>query len=97
MLKGKAIMQKDNEVSDLTKEYRAPFTIRSHEEGKKFISLLGRRFSLPKFFDNGVLYDLGVEEDMEILSDQLGWTKFLKMKHDTLYELTLEFYTTSQF
>ena len=76
MLKGKAIMQKDNEVSDFTKEYRAPFTIRSHEEGKRFHSLLGRRFSLPKFFDSGVLYDLRVEEDMEILSDQLGWTNF---------------------
>ena len=94
MLKGKAIMQKDNEVSDFNKEYGAPFTIRSHEEGKKFHSLLGRRFSLPQFFDSGVLYDLGVEEDMEILSDQLGWTKFFKMKHDTLYQLTLEFYTT---
>ena len=33
MLKGKAIMQKDNEVSDFNKEYGAPFTIRSHEEG----------------------------------------------------------------
>ena len=94
MLKGKAIVQKGDEVSDLTKEYRAPFTIRSHEEGKKFHSLRGRRFSLPTFFDNGVLYDLGVEEDMEILSDRLGWTKFFKLKHDTLYELTLEFYTT---
>ena len=51
-------------MSDFIKEYGAPFTIRSHEEGKKFHSLLGRRFSLPKFFDGGVLYDLGVEEDM---------------------------------
>ena len=72
MLKGKAILQKNNEVSDFIKEYGAPFIIRSHEEGKKFHSLLGRRFSLPKFFDDGVLYDLGVEEDMEILSDRLG-------------------------
>ena len=87
-------MNKGDEVSELTKEYGAPFSIHSHEEGKKFHSLLKHKFTLPKFFDDDVLYDIGVDEDIVIFSDQLGWTKFFKMKHDTLYELTLEFYTT---
>ena len=41
-----------------------------------------------------MLYDIGVDKDMVILSDKLGWTKFFKMKNETLYEFTLEFYTT---
>ena len=65
-------------MSELTKEYDAPFSIRSHEEGKKFHSFLKRKFILPKFFDDDVLCDIGVEEDMILLSDELGWTKFLK-------------------
>lgn len=44
-----------------------------------------------------MLYDIGVYEDVVILCDQLGWTKFFKMKHDTLYEFILEFYTTFKF
>ena len=92
--KGKVIMKKGNEVSDLTKEYGASFSVLSHEKGKKFHSRLKRKFTLPKFFDNDVLYDIGVDKDMVILSDKLGWTKFFKMKHDTLYDLTLEFYIT---
>ena len=38
--KGKAIMQKGNEVSELTKEYSASFFIHSNEKGKKFHSFL---------------------------------------------------------
>ena len=54
-------MKKGNEVSDITKEYGAPFSIRSYEEGMKFHSLLKRKFTLPKFFDDDVLYDIGVD------------------------------------
>ena len=84
-------------MSELTKEYNAPFSIRSHEEDKKFCSLLKWKFVLPKFFDDDVLCDIGVEEDMILLSDELGWTKFFRMKLDTFYELTLEFYTTFKY
>ena len=64
-------MLKSNEVSELTKEYGASLSIRSHQEGKKFRSLLKQKFTLPKFFDDDVLYDIGVDEDMVILSDRL--------------------------
>ena len=84
-------------MSELTKQYDAPFSICSHEEGKKFCSLLKRKFDLPKFFDDDVLCDIGVEEDMILLSDELGWTKFFRMKLDTFYELILEFYTTFKY
>ena len=84
-------------MSNFTKEYDAPFSIRSHEEGKKFHYLLKWKFILPKFFNDDVLYDIGVEEDMILLSDELGWTKFFRMKLDTFYELILEFYTTFKY
>ena len=87
--KGKAIMQRHNKVSELTKEYDGPFSICSHEEGKKLHSLLKRKFILQNFFNDDVLCDIGVEEDMILLSDELGWTKFFRMKLDTFYELTL--------
>ena len=69
------------------------FPNHSEKEGKKFLSLLKREFRLPKFFDNDVLIDIGLNEDVELLYDQIGWYKFVNLKFKTFYKLTIEFYT----
>ena len=52
---------------------------------------------MPKFFEDDVLIDIGLDKEIIILYDQVGCTKFSNIKYNTFYELTIQFYTTLKF
>ena len=40
-----------------------------------------------------MLYNVGLDEDVQILCDQMGRMKFVNLKYNTFFELIIEFYT----
>ena len=94
LMGGEKNIQISARISELTTKFNIFFPIHSEEDGEIFLSLRKREFRLPKFFDNDVLYDIRLDKDIQLWCDQMGWTKFVTLKYDTFYELTIEFYTT---
>ena len=88
-LRGRKVVQENNKVLELTTEYPCFFPIHSDEEGKMLCSILNRTFHLTRFFANDVLIDIGLDEDIVILCDQLGLSKFINLEYDTFYEITI--------
>ena len=93
-MEGKKNMQRSTKIGELNIKYNAFFPIHSEEKSKNFIFLLKHEFRLPKFFDNDILIDIRLDEDVELLYDQMGWSKYVNLKFDTFYELIVDFYIT---
>ena len=60
----------DNE--DFANEYKSPFPIHSHEEGKKFQCFSKINLILPKHFDEATLQTIGLKDDIYAMCATLG-------------------------
>ena len=92
--KRRATHDPSSDDEDFADEYKSPFPIHFHEEGKKFQSFSKRNLILPKYFDEATLHTIGLKDDIYAMCAALGWTKFIGMKFNVYYKLVVEFYTT---
>ena len=85
---------KKGELKDISKDYDAFFPIYSEEEGKRFCSLVKRKFSLPKYFDDEILVGIEMKDFVNTLCERMGWKQLKLVQYEVFFELSIEFYTT---
>ena len=76
------------EEEDLSKTYKAKFSILTHEEGAKFTTIKFREIVGCKYIPNSLLNDVGMLESFDQLLTQCELKKFVSMHEDTNVELT---------
>ena len=94
LTQGRRLSDSKGKSKDIRTDYDAFFAIYSEEVGKRFCSLVKRNFSKPKYFDDEVLFNLGIKRTIDVFYNKFGWSKFIATQHNVFFELTIEFYTT---
>ena len=92
--KGKKPINSRGKQCDIRDDYDAFFPIYSEDEGKRFCSLVKRKFSMPKYFDDRLLDELEMKDFIDNLCARMGWLQLKTIKYEVFFELTVEFYTT---
>ena len=82
------------EEENLSKTYKAKFTILTHEEGDRFTKIKFREILDCKYIPNSLLNDVKMLEPFNQLLTQCGLMKFVSMHEDSIVDLVTEFYTT---
>ena len=67
-------MGREVEPHDIKDKYDVFFPIYSKEGGKRFYSLTKRKFSMPKYFDDKILGNIGIQDFSNSLCERIGWT-----------------------
>ena len=94
LTQGRRLSDGKGKSKDIRVDYNAFFAIYSEEEGKRFYSLVKRNFSKPKYFDDEVLFNLGIKGIIYVFCNKLDWSKFTAAQHDVFFEPTIKVYTT---
>ena len=82
------------EEEDLSQNYKAKFSILTHEKGAKFTTIKFKEIIGCKYIPNSLLKDVGMLESFDQLLTYCGLKRFISMHEDTNVELITEFYTT---
>ena len=91
---GKKPINSGGKQSDISDDYDAFFPIYSEDEGKQFCSLVKRKISMPKYFDDRLLDELEMKDFIDNLCARMGWLQLKTIKYVVFFELIVEFYTT---
>ena len=89
--KGKKPINSRGKQCDIRDDYDAFFPIYSEDEGKRFCSLVKRKFSMPKYFDDRLLDELEMKDFIDNLCVRIGWLQLKTIKYEVFFELTDKF------
>ena len=59
----------NGKLCDIRANYEVFFPIYSEEKGKRLCSLVKRKFSMPKYFEEDVLIDIGLKNTINSFSE----------------------------
>ena len=79
---GRRLSDGKGKSMDIRTNYDTFFAIYSEEEGKRFCSLVKRNLSKPKYFDDEVLFNLGIKRTIDVFYNKFRPTQFITKNID---------------
>ena len=83
--KGKKPIKSGGRPLDISNDYDASCPLYSEDEGKRFCSLVKRKFSMPKYFDDELLVDIEMKEFIDKLCERMGWLRLSSSKYEEVF------------